>query len=657
MSDLTMEWDIIPSFDTDGNNSSPSDRPDSDTKTGSTSLKSSNSERKKKDARSVRPFSHNRANAARRVRSQSRKTKTGSTSLKSSSSERKRKNRNDDVSELDFVHAKAFKPKLLQTRVASKLRSLIGRKQSQTYMLAPYSGEEPDLGVQTDSWGDKFEIHAPITIKHFRSYIKLPLQSLKGPLNKNKSQVAKHLQKYLWHFSKENKELLETAHVAEYMNSLGYTEDSFELHEKYGNNFNDVLYRCHIVSLELVHDIPLIHTVRPGTRNCGWFNRLAEDDKDEVNKNLHRLKPFKRPTKGTQSLLSRSAESKSDSKSQSAPKTKSPTAPASEPTKPSPIPWSELGKKTAATNSGPTPWSDGAKKPAATWSELAKKPAATTKPSSAPNPPSKKRSGTNLPIKKVNLLGHSIELQVVRPDNWNDSVQHHLQSNGIFMHGKSLPDNYRSHCYLARLSQKKLAALKKSAALLKEEKAKKVFKKNDDVYDDGWDDGPYADERFGGYVDSDGESVDSCVVSGITRTTVTEFDLCYFMENLIHTNMVWDLGCQVQAFCRDTKKSGSPVFKTCYCPLGFHNKAWRKETGLQDRLVEPNEIEKCDNHTFKNPYDFWTHCKSKSNHCILHHCMLKYLELQYSDICTKNNYNVKVSNAFLFSLKVFSVER
>ena len=129
------------------------------------------------------------------------------------------------------------------------------------------------------------------------------------------------------------------------------------------------------------------------------------------------------------------------------------------------------------------------------------------------------------------------------------------------------------------------------------------------------------------------------------------------MENLVHTNMVWDIGCQVQAFCRDTKKLGSPFIKTCYCPFGFHNKEWRKETDLQERLVEPNDIEKCEKHTFKNPFDFWSHCKAKSNHCILHHCMLKYLELQYTDVCTKNKYNVKVSDVLLFSLKLFTVER
>ena len=522
------------------------------------------------------------------------------------------------------------------TRLASKLRALKGRKQSQTYMLAPYSGEEPDLGVQTNEWGDKFEVHAPITKKHFRSYIKLPLHTLKGSSKHNKSQLAKLLHIYVWHFSKENKELLDTAHITEYMNQLGYTEDSFEMHEKYGNNFKDVLYRCHIVSLELVHDIPLIHTVRPGTRNCGWFNRLASKDKDEVNKNLHRLKPFHVQKKGTQSLLSRSAESKPASKPEA--------------TKPSPIPWSQLGKKTAAANSAPTPWSEVAKKPEAT------KPS----PESAPN--SNKEPVTKAPKKKlpqsVNVLGHSIQLQVVRSHNWHDSVQHHLQANGIFLHEMALPDTYKSHCYLARLNEMKLSALKKSFSLLKEERAKKGKKSyNDDKYDDGWGDGPYEDDRFGNMDVDDDDSVSSYRLSGITRSSVSESDLCFFMENLVHTNMVWDLGCQTQAFCRDAKKSGSPVFKTCYCPFGFHNKAWRQETGLQDCLVEPNDIVKCDKHTFKNPFDFWSHCKAKSGNCILHHCMLKYLELQYTDVCTQNKYNVKVSDILLFSLKVFTVER
>ena len=639
-----MDWDIVPSFKSGVTNSS-SDRSVRSSKTGSTSLKSSNSERKKKEKRSVRSTSneigktdHNRLNAARRFQSRSHRfTKTGSTSFKSSNSERKRKERNDDDSDFDFVHKKSFAPKLLQTRVASKLTNLIGKKQSQTYMLAPCSYDSDELGVQENEFGDKLEVLAPITHKHFRSYIKLPLGSLKE--SKNKSQVAKHLQKYVWHFSKENKELLETVHIEEYMNSLGYTEDSFNFHEKYGNNFKDVLYRCHIVSLELVHNVPLIHTVRPGSRNCGWFNRLADKDKDEVNKNLHLLKPSRVSKKGTQSLLSRSAESKT--------KSNVPSPPASEVAKKPacPIPWTEVGKIQR--------W----KEECAKKKDELKQQGATVEPSPKPSSKTKKKSVSS---DKVIVLGHSINLQVLRPDNWKDSVQHHVQVNDIYLNEMSLPDNYNSHCYLACLNEKKVAALKKSVAFLKEEKSKCKKVIDDDKYDDGWDDGPYEDHRFGSitYCDTDGESVCSYQVSGVTRTSVTEYNLCFFMENLIHTNMVWDLGCQIQAFCRDKKKSGSSFFKTCYCPFGFHNKRWRKETGLQDSLVEPNDIEKCEKHVFKNPFDFWSHCKAKSNDCILHHCMLKYLELQYDDVCTKNTrYNVKVSDVLLFSLKLFSVDR
>ena len=79
-----MDWALVPSFKT-GVNDSSSNRSVHSTETGLTSLKSSNSERKKKDKRSIRSVNH--ASSDRSVRS----TKTGSTSLKSSNSERKKK--------------------------------------------------------------------------------------------------------------------------------------------------------------------------------------------------------------------------------------------------------------------------------------------------------------------------------------------------------------------------------------------------------------------------------------------------------------------------------------------------------------------------------------------------------------------------------------
>ena len=173
-------------------------------------------------------------------------------------------------------------------------------------------------------------------------------------------------------------------------------------------------------------------------------------------------------------------------------------------------------------------------------------------------------------------------------------------------------------------------------SLLASEKAKKsgnTTKK--DPYDD-----PYW--RSDSEVDSDEEEDDddddycpSYLLSGITKTVLDGKDVCFFMENLVETNYMWDIGCQAQSFCIGHGLERNKFCKSCYCPFGFHNEGWRNECGL-DELMSTNEVSKCKNHTFDSPHSLWQHCKSKATDCILHFTMQKYLEQLYSKVVTKN---------------------
>ena len=83
---------------------------------------------------------------------------------------------------------------------------------------------------------------------------------------------------------------------------------------------------------------------------------------------------------------------------------------------PSYIPWSEINKI--------QPW----KTQVAKKQDELKQQGATVQPSPKSSSNTKKKSVLS---NKVIVLGHSIKLQVLRPDNWKDSVQHHVQVNEI----------------------------------------------------------------------------------------------------------------------------------------------------------------------------------------------------------------------------------
>ena len=58
-------------------------------------------------------------------------------------------------------------------------------------VLAPCSNDSDELGVKENEFRDKLEVLAPITLSHFRSYIKLPLGSLKESKNEEKRCVER----------------------------------------------------------------------------------------------------------------------------------------------------------------------------------------------------------------------------------------------------------------------------------------------------------------------------------------------------------------------------------------------------------------------------------------------------------------------------------
>ena len=63
--------------------------------------------------------------------------------------------------------------------------------------------------------------------------------------------------------------------------------------------------------------------------------------------------------------------------------------------------------------------------------------------------------------------------------------------------------------------------------------------------------------------DDDDNSINSCFYSGITNSTLDGKDLCVFIENLIESNPMWDIGYQTQYYCFANGLQRSKYCKSC----------------------------------------------------------------------------------------------
>ena len=434
-----------------------------------------------------------------------------------------------------------------------------------------------------------------VTPEHFRSFIRLILRFLLCPkLLRKKTKIIRRLTDFVWRNSKFHKELLEPVHLVDFLNGIGITNNSLpRCHEKFGDQYAELLNRLAIVSLELVHRIPLTRHRKPGSSNFSWVSDLDSVDQGKVNNNLHLFNEitYKDRRKTTASMLSVQMSTE--------------------------VLPQEKNKEVTET------------------SVVSKK------------------KGDN----SVKVLGFNIDLKKTRHECWKDGMKEFCSNNHLeYFNELTLPPNYNSHVFLSSLHDKKIIALKDGLSLLTSEKAKRS---GNTTKKDWIDDDPY--RRSDSEVDSDEEdddddSVPSYCFSGITNTVLNGKDVCFFMENLVETNYMWDIGCQAQSFCIGHGLEQNKFCKSCYCPFGFHNEGWRSDCGLNE-LMSMNEVPKCKNHTFDSPHSLWQHCKSKASDCILHFTMQKYLEQLYAKVVTKNDYALKVSNMHLLTLSLFQVDR
>ena len=183
-----------------------------------------------------------------------------------------------------------------------------------------------------------------------------------------------------------------------------------------------------IVSLELVHSIPLTRHRKPGSSNFSWVSDLDAVDQGKVNKNLHLFNDitYKDRRKVTASMLSVQMSTE-----------------VIPPKKKEEVPETLVVPKKKAENS-------------------------------------------------VKVLGFNIYLKKTRHECWKDGMKDFCSNNHLeYFNELTLPPNYNSHVFLSSLHEKKIIALKDGLSLLASEKAKKsgnTTKK--DPYDDPYED-PY----------------------------------------------------------------------------------------------------------------------------------------------------------------------
>ena len=177
------------------------------------------------------------------------------------------------------------------------------------------------------------------------------------------------------------------------------------------------------------------------------------------------------------------------------------------------------------------------------------------------------------------------------------------------------------HVLLAKMDGSKVSALKQAFTFLKEEKANRITYRSDN-------DDPYASD------DNSVDSVNSWVGSGVTRTIYSEKDIVFFLQNVVETNYIFDIGAQMQVYAGISGVDPNGLVKKCYCPFGFAFKSWKEETGIEE-LMEHGGVTSCSKYVFQTPNAFWQHCLQMGKNCILHYSLQKYLEQLYGSTCTK----------------------
>ena len=227
---------------------------------------------------------------------------------------------------------------------------------------------------------------------------------------------------------------------------------------------------------------------------------------------------------------------------------------------------------------------------------------------------------------KFTVLGHSVVLKMVRDNDWVFGFRNLWKDSNIFLEMSDLPDDFFQadnvgHVLLAKMESSKVNALKQAFTFLKEEKAIKSLARDNDEF----------------YCSSDEGSVDtvnSFIGSGVTRTIYSEKDVVFFLQNVVETNYIFDIGAQMQVYSGISGFDSNRLVKKCYCPFGFAFKSWKEETGI-DALMEHGGVTPCSKYVFQSPNAFWQHCLQMGKNCILHFVLQKYLEQLYGSTCTK----------------------
>ena len=261
-----------------------------------------------------------------------------------------------------------------------------------------------------------------VTENQFRSFIKLCIRFLIFPeLKKKKAHLIKKMTDYIWRHSHFNQELLEEVHIIAFLNSIGITQNSLpDNHEKFGDQYRELIYRLCIFSLELVHRIPLFRHRKPGKNNFSWVRNLNGVDQVTLKDNIHLFKDITYKNQRTHTVANIDGEV---------------------------IPLTKL-----------------------TICNSVDKVIPSTKNPSAVAPETKTKDG----IKSVKVFNYNNLFKKIRSEVWLDGFNEHCEKNGLICFNMLvLPPNYDCHILLSSLYEKKNIALRDGMSLLISKKSKK----------------------------------------------------------------------------------------------------------------------------------------------------------------------------------------
>ena len=240
------------------------------------------------------------------------------------------------------------------------------------------------------------------------------------------------------------------------------------------------------------------------------------------------------------------------------------------------------------------------------------------------------------------LHGLTVFLKKSRDSNWESAFKGQLESMDKTIFPESLPEFcivVGGHYLLSKLEIHRNATIVESLTAFDAIKGSK----HDD--DSDMDDPYWRMNR--GFRDTDDEEEDDDDDEeenneighqfGLTRVSYTKQNLVTIIENVIQNDYCWDIGCQVQQYCHDTKKNGNKYTRKCFCPLGKFHKKWREHTGV-DCIVDEGDIPLCNKGEFNSPHSLWAHCRDVGRNCLVHYSFQKILEKCYDCVVTKNTY-------------------